>query len=126
MSENYLRLSALPKTWVIDVDGTIVPHNGHLRTEGDMLLPGVKAFFEQLPEDDVIVLLTARTIVHRAALEQFLRREGIRFNALLCGMPTGERILINDRKPSGLPTAFAVNRQRDSAWDVSVEIDEAL
>lgn len=126
MSENCLRLSKLPKTWVIDVDGTIVPHNGHLRAEGDTLLPGVKAFFERLPEDDVVVFLTARTVEHRVALEDFLRREDIRFNTLLCGMPTGERILINDRKPSGLPTAFAVNRQRDSDWDISVKLEESL
>ena len=55
-----LRMSTLPKTWVLDVDGTIVVHNGHLRPVGDELLPGVKEFFASLPPQDVVVLLTAR------------------------------------------------------------------
>ena len=32
---------------------------------------------------------------------------------MLTGMPTGERILINDIKPSGLRTALAINVKRD-------------
>ena len=55
-----LRMSTLPKTWVLDVDGTIVVHNGHLRRVGDELLPGGKEFFAALPPQDVMVLVTAR------------------------------------------------------------------
>lgn len=40
-----LVLSPLPKTWIFDVDGTIVKHNGYLTEKGDELLPGVRVFF---------------------------------------------------------------------------------
>lgn len=121
-----LTLSPLPKTWVFDVDGTIVKHNGHLTQEGDQLLPGVKELFESIPASDVIVLLTARKAEHQNSLKDFLTRNDIRFDYLLPNMPQGERILINDRKPSGLQTAYAVNKDRDQALDLSFEIDDSL
>ena len=121
-----LTLSPLPKTWVFDVDGTIVKHNGHLTQEGDQLLPGVKELFESIPASDVIVLLTARKAEHQNSLKDFLTRNDIRFDYLLSNMPQGERILINDRKPSGLQTAHAVNKDRDQALDLSFEIDDSL
>lgn len=121
-----LTLSPLPKTWVFDVDGTIVKHNGHLTQEGDQLLPGVKELFESIPASDVIVLLTARKAEHQNSLKDFLTRNNIRFDYLLSNMPQGERILINDRKPSGLQTAYAVNKDRDQALDLSFEIDDSL
>ncbi len=121
-----LTLSPLPKTWVFDVDGTIVKHNGHLTQEGDQLLPGVKELFESIPATDVIVLLTARKAEHQNSLKDFLTRNDIRFDYLLPNMPQGERILINDRKPSGLQTAYAVNKDRDQALDLSFEINDSL
>lgn len=121
-----LTLSPLPKTWVFDVDGTIVKHNGHLTQEGDQLLPGVKELFESIPATDVIVLLTARKAEHQNSLKDFLTRNDIRFDYLLPNMPQGERILINDRKPSGLQTAYAINKDRDQALDLSFEIDDSL
>ena len=41
-------------------------------------------------------------------------------------MPLGERILINDEKPSGLKTAFAINKKRDSALNIAYKINESL
>ena len=42
-----MNLSGLPKTWLIDLDGTILAHNAHL--EGaDRLLPGVRALWARL------------------------------------------------------------------------------
>ena len=119
-------LSSLPKTWIFDVDGTLVIHNGHLRPEGDSLLPGVKDFFDNVDDNDVIVLLTARTAEEIPELKRFLNENGIRYNEIIPNMPTGERILINDCKPSGLKTAYAINKTRDSGLEFSVEIDESL
>ena len=48
-----LTLSPLPKTWLFDVDGTIVKHNGHLHG-GDELLEGVKEFFAQISTEDEV------------------------------------------------------------------------
>ena len=41
-------------------------------------------------------------------------------------MPTGERILVNDRKPSGLDMAFAVNKDRDKRLNIQFKINEDL
>lgn len=121
-----LTLSPLSKTWIFDVDGTIVRHNGHLTREGDQLLPGVKELFESIPATDVIVLMTARKPEYQDSLKRFLAKNNIRFDYLLTDMPQGERILVNDRKPSGLQTAYAVNKNRDQALSLSFEVDNSL
>ena len=41
MTPETLTLSPLPHTWILDVDGTLCVHNGHLNG-GDELLAGVK------------------------------------------------------------------------------------
>lgn len=120
-----LRLSSLGKTWILDIDGTIVRHNGYLKGN-DELLKGVKAFFDTLSPKDKVILLTARAWETKASLEHFLAKEGIRYDYLLCEMPLGERILVNDIKPSGLKTAFAINKTRDSAFEIIYHIDKSL
>ena len=117
-----LVLSSLNKTWIFDLDGTLVKHNGHLMG-GDILLPGVYEFFQKIPENDVIVLMTARGREYQSDLERFLIQSGIRFDHILYGMPYGERILVNDIKPSGLKTAYAVNKLRDAPCDIDIVID---
>ena len=41
-----MELSPLNHTWLIDVDGTIVKHNGYIIDGQDTLLDGVKEFFD--------------------------------------------------------------------------------
>lgn len=119
-------LSSLPKTWILDVDGTIVKHNGY-KTDGyDTLLDGVKEFFETVSAEDKIILLTARKEEYLAALKKFLAENKIRYDVLLTDMPLGERILVNDRKPSGLDMAFAVNKNRDDIFKITYTINEEL
>lgn len=119
-------VSPLGHTWLIDIDGTVLAHNGHL-TGGDRLLPGVAEFWAQIPAGDVIVLMSARTDLERDGTLEVLRGHGLRFDHVLFGLPHGERVLINDAKPSGLATALAVNLARDEGLArLSVEIDPAL
>jgi len=122
---NNITLSALPKTWIIDVDGTIVKHNGHLG-DGDDLLDGVKEFFAKIAAQDKIILLTARKKIYKEQLVIFLKNNGIRFDQIICDLPTGERIILNDKKPSGLKTAYAINVDRDAPLEVKVKIDKSL
>lgn len=107
-------LSDLPKTWLIDVDGVVFAHNGYLRSADETPLPGVIDFFRALPEGDVVVLLSARPERYRHQTETQLARWGLRFSALILDLPVGERILINDQKPRGLVTAWAVSVSRDA------------
>jgi hypothetical protein len=56
-----------------------------------------------------------------------LRRAGLRFDRVLFELPVGERILLNDIKPSGLPTALAINLPRDAGLQNCVfQIDHTL
>lgn len=121
-----LEFSPLAKTWVLDVDGTLVKHNGYKIDGFDTLLDGVKEFFETLSPDDKVVLLTARKEEFLPALKDFLAKNNIRYDFLLTDMPMGERILVNDRKPSGLDMSFAINKNRDDVFNVAYKINEEL
>ena len=114
--EEKLVLSTLPHTWIFDLDGTLLKHNGYLTATGDVLLEGVAEFFKSIPEKDMIIIITARTSKYRAVTEKFLAENKIRYDHIIFGAPFGERILINDSKPSGLKTAYAIERTRDE-WD---------
>jgi len=59
--EEKIVLSDLPKTWIFDLDGTIVKHNGY-KTDGiDTLLMGVEEFMAKVVQGDMIIFLTSRT-----------------------------------------------------------------
>lgn len=121
-----LILSKLPKTWLIDLDGTIVKHNGYLEGE-DSLLPGVREFFEKIPKEDRVIILTSRSEKYKTQTEDFLRRNDIRYDLIIFDLPVGERILINDEKPSGLKTAHAVNIKRDNGLsNLNFEMSDEL
>ncbi|MEM3193004.1 MAG: hypothetical protein QW292_13165 [Candidatus Parvarchaeota archaeon] len=110
-----LKLSALPKTWILDLDGTIFKHNAYLEdNEDEPVLPYVSDFISKISPSDYIIILTSRDEKFREATINALRKNNIRYNALLMGLPIGERILINDKKESGMKTAFAVNIKRNS------------
>lgn len=120
-----LTVSALPKTWILDLDGTLVIHNGYKNGE-DKLLPGVKELFAQIPSTDYILILTARSDETIEETKLFLNKNGLRYNAILNQLPVGERILINDRKPSGLNMAYAINQNRDEGCYLTIHIDPQL
>lgn len=121
-----LELSPLSKTWIFDVDGTIVKHNGYLLDGHDTILDGVEDFFSNVSPKDKIILLTARKDKYLEDLKIFLANHNIRYDVILTDMPMGERILINDEKPSGLKTAYAINKKRDEILDVTYKINEEL
>lgn len=120
-----MTLSPLGHTWIMDLDGTLVKHNGY-KEGGDVLLPGVKEFIDSLPEGDMIVIITARKQEYKDITEKFLKDNGIRYNHIIFEAPYGERIVINDKKPSGLPVSVAVNIERDKTWLIEYKIDEQL
>ena len=115
----HLNLSNLSNTWLIDIDGTICKHNGYKYGEEE-LLPGVIEFWNQIPSNDKIILLTARNKDHKNRTIDFLKEKNIRFDHIIFDLPTGERILINDKKPSGLDTAISINIRRNSGLKIMV------
>lgn len=126
MENDIIRVSALAKTWILDLDGTIVKHNGY-KTDGyDTLLPGAREFLDSIPESDMIIFLTSRTAEYKEVTESFLKKENIHYQNIIYGVPYGERILINDKKPSGLVMAYAISPSRDDFFKEVFETDDNL
>ncbi len=73
-------MSTLPKTWIFDLDGTLVKHNGYKIDGHDTLLDGVKEYIDSIPESDRIVMLTSRTDEYKEATLRFLADNDIRFD----------------------------------------------
>ena len=119
-------LSTLGHTWFLDLDGTIVKHNGYKTDGEDSLLPGVEVFLQSIPEKDMIIFITSRNREYKEQTIRFLEEHHIRFDHIIFNAPLGERILINDRKPSGLAMAVAVNCERDEDCKISFVEDKNL
>ena len=50
-------LETLGKTWLIDLDGTLVLHNGY-KDSGDQLLESVQELWDKFKLNDKIIILT--------------------------------------------------------------------
>ena len=121
-----MELSSLGKTWIIDIDGTLVKHNGYKIDGVDTCLEGARDFINNLPSSDMIILITSRTHKEQEMTEQFLKEENIRYDTIIYNAPYGERILINDSKPSGLKMAYSINTKRDEFMKEQIIINEDL
>lgn len=115
-------MSPLGHTWILDLDGTIVKHNGYQTDGYDTFLPGAEKFLRSIPEGDMVLFLTSRTKEYANMTEKFLREHKVRYDLIVYGAPYGERVLVNDAKPSGLRTAVAVNTVRDIFMEESFTI----
>lgn len=126
MNMEKITVSSLGKTWVLDLDGTIVKHNGYKIDGIDTLLENAKEFLNSIPKEDMIIFITSRTKKYKKITEDFLKKEGIKYHYIIYEAPYGERILINDKKPSGLCTAIAVNSERNKFIGNIFKINESL
>lgn len=108
-----LKISPMPKTWILDLDGTLLVHDGPYIIGKDMFLPGAREFLDSIPKRDMIIFLTARSDYEKPHTMRFLKDNNIRYDHIIFNAGEGERIMINDMKPDGLVTAYAVNTQRD-------------
>jgi hypothetical protein len=111
-----LNLSHLAHTWLIDLDGTVLLHNGHING-GDIILPGVLDFWKTIPKTDCVILMSAREMKYQEPTLDFLRKMGLWWTYAIFDLPPGERILLNDAKPSGLLTSIAINLSRNAGME---------
>lgn len=124
MSE--IKISPLGHTWIFDIDGTIVKHNGY-KTDGyDSLLDGAIEFLSSIPKSDMIIFLTSRTDEYKQLTIDFLNKNNIRYNHIIFNTPYGERIIINDKKPSGLDMSLAINTNRNEFMNAEFCVDDKL
>lgn len=116
-----MSLDSIPETIILDIDGTILKHQGDLYNINlniPELLPGVKEKFDEWDKASCkIILISGRRESMRAVTEQHLRSLGLFWDQLILGAGRGRRILVNDMKPSSSePTAVAVNLIRNEGF----------
>jgi len=117
--ENY------PKTFFIDIDGTIVPYSKYKGELDDKLkihnyvedlTPGAKDFFKSLNPNDVVIFTTARAERYRELTERTLKHHNIKYRHLIMDLPVGKRYLINDTRNMLYQKAIAINLLRDKGF----------
>lgn len=123
MYDDVIELSPLGKTWILDLDGTLVKHNGYKLDGHDTLLSGTEEFLKNITPEDMVIIVTSRKEDVREETLAFLEQNHIRFDHIIWNAPYGERIVVNDKKPSGLSTAVAVNVERDIINHIKFTID---
>lgn len=123
---NIINLSPLGHTWILDLDGTIVKHNGYKIDGYDSFLEGAKEFLDSIPENDMVIFVTSRTDEYIEQTKRFLEENHVCYDTIIHNAPYGERILINDAKPSGLQMAIAINTKRDSICEERFRINKDL
>lgn len=107
------------KTVFVDIDGTIIhfltPFSQSITNpSSNELLPGVYDTFQEWEaEGSCIILTTARPECLRNITEQHLLSLGLFWHQLIMNVGNGPRLLINDRKPNGDLSAFAINVPRN-------------
>lgn len=122
-------LDSYPKTFFIDIDGTIVPHLTIEELDKYMevpmytqeLLPGIKKFFESLHRNDIVIFTTARSSKYKEFTERTLYHHKIKYHQLIMSLPSGQRFLINDTVNMFYHKAVAINLLRNhGVGDVNV------
>lgn len=126
MNKNIIEVSSLPKTWILDLDGTIFQHNGYKIDGQDSLLEDINTLLNQIKDDDMVIFITSRNFSLQDITEKMLRDNGIRYDHIIYNAPYGERIIINDKKPSGLKTALSINTTRNVACDINFLVNMNL
>lgn len=114
-------MSSLPKTWILDLDGTLVKHNGYKIDGKDSLLQGANELLSQIRDEDYVIIVTSRKLEYKELTESFLQENNIRYDHIIFEAPYGERILINDNKPSGLKMAYAIDTDRDNIKPIRIK-----
>ena len=106
------------KTFFIDIDGTLIVHKENLHnmilSEMEVLPNVIEKFLEWRRDGHYIVLTTARAEGARYSTERQLSKVGIFYDKLIMGLTNGQRVLINDTKSDGVPSAVAYSITRDA------------
>lgn len=107
-----------PKTIFCDIDGTLLNHCGDIveNYSNELIaLTGVQKNIKQWEKLNYkIILVTGRKECLRQITENQLKNNGIIYDQLIMGLNNGPRVLINDKKESGIENmAYAINIVRN-------------
>jgi len=114
-------------TIFIDIDGTLLNHLGSLTNiiKGHDKQKLLKGAIEKLNEWEQkgynIILTTGRKKSLKGLTKQQLLKHGIFYDQLIMGLGGGARYIINDKKPDGKSSCFAINIERNKGLnDVNI------
>lgn len=112
---------------IIDIDGTLLKHSGTLsealQKQPEEISGSVATINKWEEKGYHIVLLTGRKESMRQRTVEQLEQVGIIYDQLVMGVGGGTRTLINDMKPGGIKTAFAVNITRNQGIE-HIDLDK--
>lgn len=112
-------ISKKPKTIFCDIDGTLIHHCQDIveqtRNQSAVLLPNTMDLMRKWDSLGYkIILMTGRRECARAVTLKQLSDLGILYDDIIFNVGSGDRILINDKKPNSTRnTAYAVNVNRN-------------
>ena len=107
-----------PTTYILDIDGTLLRHHEdgsctQWDPERAVLLDGWREWFDDREKESAVtVLITSRPETLRDETEVVLRLLGLFWHALVMGVTSGDRVLVNDKKPGGEYRTCAVELPR--------------
>ena len=111
-----------PPTYIIDIDGVIFNHdNGRFSENGNFsdnpipILENIKIINNLYENGAVIILCSSRPKDLLLKTKEDLQKIGLSYSEIYLGATSGQRFLINDRKPSNLSidTAISINSDRN-------------
>ena len=111
-----------PKTIFCDIDGTLLENTGDIvknYRESTTILDGVISTMKDWEKHNFkIILITGRKESTRQHTEKQLQDLGIVYDELIMGLPNGDRVVINDKKPnSARNTAYGINVVRNKGLE---------
>jgi mannose-6-phosphate isomerase-like protein (cupin superfamily) len=112
----------VPKTIFCDIDGTLFEHTGDIvknYINTPKILQNVIETFKSWDKGNfTIILITGRKESTRKYTEEQLRQMGIVYDQLIMGLPNGDRVIINDKKPNHpRNTAYSINVVRNKGFE---------
>lgn len=112
----------VPKTIFCDIDGTIFEHTSDIiknYKDSPKILENVLSTFKLWEKNNYkIIIITGRKESTRKNTEAQLQELGIVYDDLIMGLPNGDRIIINDKKPNDpRNTTYAVNVVRNKGFE---------
>jgi hypothetical protein len=110
------------KTFFCDIDGTLLKHHGDgclykAMKRPPEILPNVIDTLDRWKyKEHRIILTTGRPESMRDITIKQLEQVGIFYDMLIMGLPHGERIVVNDSKPSMSQTATGITVERNKGF----------
>lgn len=108
----------LPHTFLLDIDGCILKHQGTISRMITELPVATKEAIEAIDhlisKGHIIILTTGRPASCKKQTKKQLRLLGISYHQLVMGVGIGARVIVNDLRPGDdNPTAAAICLTRD-------------